>query len=1409
MELNEKGGTQSGVILIEGMTCQSCVKSITERTTSLPGVESIQVSLEERHAKVQFQKNLITLEDLRKAIEEMGFEASLEQKENDTKMEVMLKIDGMTCNSCVRTIEENMSSCNGVYQVKVSLEKMDGKFVYNPRKISPEEIRVAVYDMGFDATIDCGKEILCSSIGVEGMTCNSCVRSIEQRVKDTKKVDDVAVSLEKKEARVIHDSSQISALSLKEIIYDMGFETELKHSLQSEFVCLKVEGMTCNSCVQTIQGQLSDSIGVHIIRVSLEEKLARIHFNPKETTPEQLRQAIYDMGFDCFLNTEKNDAEKDSKATTVIIVEGMTCQSCVKTITDKLKENSAVYSVEISLKDKTCLVVFDRSSLDSQKLAETIEEMGFEAHAKDDKDDTKSSQTPPLEASTVDRHRRSSRQDSTTSLDGEEQTCQLRVTGMTCSSCVALIEGKISKRKGICNITVSLMSQKADVTFDTCHVTPSEIAVMISDLGFDAEVTLESTTAKKEGVVELHISGMTCSSCVNLIESTLMKKPGVIKASVALATSRGIFEFNPDIIGPRDIIQIIESIGFNAKLLTADQKKTSAVDHTETIHQWRRSFFISALFGIPVIAMLIYSICVEREQIIIIPGLSLRNLLLFCLCTPVQFVAGKYFYIQAYKSLKHGAANMDVLIVMATSVAYLYSLTVVLIAIFSSAATSPVTFFDEPPMLYIFVTLGRWLEHLAKGKTSEALAKLISLQATDATLVNVNEDGTYGKEEVVSVELLQKGDIVKVFPGEKIPVDGNVIDGTSMVDESLITGESLPVSKKIGSTAIGGTINQNSSLYIKATHVGSDTTISNIVRLVEEAQTSKAPIQRFADKIAGVFVPFIVMVSFLTLFCHLVTGYHNPHMMHAHKPQFNTTEGSDSHQTIFIWQNSFQCAIAVLCIACPCALGLATPTAVMVGTGVGAINGILIKGGEPLELAHKVKTVVFDKTGTITEGSLQVTRVIVLKSQAKMWLVLDRLLAIAGTAEADSEHPIGGAIAAYVKQELGVQTLVKSKEFQIVPGCGLKCSIDVCSIENLLEKSRQAKLIRDNVGVKVEDQMVDSLESTSPALMIANDSENSGPPNVDEYEVLIGNREWMHRNGLTVSNEVDGIMQVEEQMGQTAVIVAVNGALASVISVADTIKTDAATAIYSLKQKSLNVVLLTGDNTKTAQAIAGQVGIGRIYAEVLPQHKVDKIREIQSQGEVVAMVGDGVNDSPALAQADIGIAIGTGTDVAVEAASVVLINNKLHDVVSAIDLSHKTVQRIRLNLFFALIYNAIAIPIAAGALMRYGIALQPWMAAAAMAMSSVSVVTSSLLLKLYKKPTPNEDGDLSQRRSKTLLVNDSSYSLDVESQHKKSISPLSWFTDRVAPSRESEREDAKLHLLGYASDDSDQEMELF
>ncbi|XP_071001787.1 copper-transporting ATPase 2-like, partial [Oncorhynchus clarkii lewisi] len=534
---------------------------------------------------------------------------------------------------------------------------------------------------------------------------------------------------------------------------------------------------------------------------------------------------------------------------------------------------------------------------------------------------------------------------------------------------------------------------------------------------------------------------------------------------------------------------------------------------------------------------------------------------------------GRYFYIQAYRSLRHRTANMDVLIVLATSIAYIYSVVVLIVAMAERANQSPVTFFDTPPMLFVFIALGRWLEHIAKSKTSEALAKLMSLQATDATVVTLGPDHSILSEEQVSVELVQRGDIVKVAPGGKFPVDGKVIEGSSMADESLITGEPMPVSKKPGSSVIAGSINAHGSLLVQATHVGADTTLCQIVKLVEEAQTSKAPIQQFADRLSGYFVPFIVIASVLTLLVWLVIGFVNFHVVKEYFPGYD----ENIPKTDVIVRFAFQASITVLSIACPCSLGLATPTAVMVGTGVGAQNGILIKGGEPLEMAHKIGAVMFDKTGTITNGVPRVTRVLVLWERAR--LPLRKVLALVGTAEASSEHPLGMAVAKHCKEELETDVLGSCKDFQSVPGCGISCKVS--NIEEVLLEGDQDSC---HTQVTLQGATTDESSLVGDTVSVS----VSGPSASPSYSVLIGNREWIRRNGLHVGADVDDAMSSHETKGQTAILVAIDGVLCAMLAIADTVKTESALAVHTLLSMGIEVVMITGDNRRTAKAIATQ-----------------------------------------------------------------------------------------------------------------------------------------------------------------------------------------------------------------------------
>ncbi|XP_064458181.1 copper-transporting ATPase 2-like isoform X2 [Ornithodoros turicata] len=1309
----------------------------------------------------------------------------------------VITLEGMTCPVCVKIIEARVSQLVGVVSINVCLQENTAVVQYDTSEIALREILRAVIDCGFTARLKSARpsfEDITLLIG--GMMCNECVRKVKDNVTEIHGVLRVDVSLEEGRANVTFETTQTDPVTIQNVINDLGFVVTLPNAIQPSYATLSVEGIACNLCVESINRILTRKPGVVSVSVSLEEKKAYVEFYRYEITAGDLCRYVNSTGYVATLLEEQGPPDLSS---VLFGIRGMTCDSCVKTIENALSRENGIEGVKVSLKDGTAAVVFVASLLTTKQIEAFIEDMGFECWVKEKIDLDMTEATPlllpspsstrvsekPADVCKLSPASLSASRISLRNADiGEEPLakCYLHVRGMTCASCVSAVEKNLLKVNGVAQALIALLAEKAEVKYNPRLVTPQQLADATTDLGYTA--TVIEDIESQQGEAELNIRGMTCASCVSSIESAVLRHQGVIKATIALATQRGHFMFDPEITGPRDIIRIIEDMGFEAFPASVNKTDVDHLTHAAEIQKWKCAFLISLVFGVPTMVTMIYFMSIDMEEACcIIPGLSLENLLLFAFATPVQFIGGRHFYLPAIKSLSHGMANMDVLVSLATSVSYLYSVCILIYFIISQADHSPMTFFDTVPMLVVFLCLGRWMEHLAKRYTSNALSKLMGLQATEATLLTLNEKGEVDSETCIDINLIQRGDILKVIPGEKIPVDGRVVFGMSSVNEAHITGESLPVLKELDSMVLAGSINENGVLHVRATHVGKDTTLAQIVRLVEDAQTSKAPIQQLADTIAGYFVPVVVCLSVLTLVAWLIVGFRRADLIYTY---YGMT--SRMSQTEVIVQFAFQCALTVLSIACPCALGLATPTAVMVGTGVGATNGILIKGAEPLEMMCKVKCFAFDKTGTITQGTPSLVYVGLMEQITSASIA--KFMAIVGTAEASSEHPIANAICSFARQMFNASVLGTCEEFVAVSGFGLSCTVT-------------------GVGNLVKDYTDKMSGHQLPPVQIQSLSLKAGVTNKDEkdadiFRVAIGNREWMKQNSVGIPTAINAIMAEKERLGHTAVFCSVDGralqiyqtekmtsgqqaprpvslrnidgccpeappftfpfqfagfsillqtatgfvslgfihlgfmqsSLLGALAVSDTLKPEAIATVQSLQQMGFKLVLLTGDNRQTAQAIGKQVGIGEIFAEVLPSHKADKIQELQKGGQRVAMVGDGINDSPALVRADVGIAFSNGTDVAVESADLVLIWNNLYDVVAAVDLSRKTVRRIRINFFLASVYNLIGIPLAAGVFMPLGVALMPWMGAAAMALSSVSVVTSSLLLYLYKKPSP-------------------------------------------------------------------------
>ncbi|OOF95719.1 hypothetical protein ASPCADRAFT_207058 [Aspergillus carbonarius ITEM 5010] len=1082
---------------------------------------------------------------------------------------------------------------------------------------------------------------------------------------------------------------------------------------------VNVEGMTCGACTSAVEGAFKGVEGAGEVTVSLMMGRAVVHHDPTLLPAEKVAEIIEDSGFDATIvstdsasmpaNGSRGTRDKVFQlSTTTLAVEGMTCGACTSAVEGGLKDTPGVESVNVSLLSERAVVEHDASLITPDQIADIIEDRGFGAKV--------------LETATTESALR-------TSLDSPASSSCLMVTtvsidGMTCGACTSSVQNAFNGVDGLVQFNISLLAERAIITHDPTTLTSQNIVSIIDDAGFDAAIISSEAQAplsKGTSRVTLSLHGLRDAASASALEDTLLQRPGISSASVNMANSQINLSYESSTVGIRSIVEAIEAVGYNALLSQSDDTNAQleSLSKTKEVREWKRSFLFSASFAVPVflINMILpmYLPALDFGRVQLCSGLYLGDVACLLLTIPVQFGIGKRFYVASYKSLKHRSPTMDVLVMLGTSAAFFYSVFTMGVSLFFKNEMRPSTVFDTSTMLITFITLGRWLENRAKGQTSAALSRLMSLAPSmttiyddpiaaeklaeewDSTNANSKEQKSSSNNErsgpghkIIPTELIEVGDVVLLHPGDKVSADGIVIRGESYVDESMITGEALPIHKAKGSVVSAGTVNGTSSLDFKVTRAGKDTQLSQIVKLVQDAQTSRAPIQRMADVVAGYFVPAIISLGLVTFFGWMFMSHILPH-----PPKVFLAESNGGKFMVCL-----KLCISVIVFACPCALGLSTPTAVMVGTGVGAQQGILVKGGAVLEAATKINHVVFDKTGTLTTGKMSV-------AEAKIephWTTNDwrrRLWwLIVGLAEMSSEHPIGRAIFSAAQTESS-----HSGEGGLPGSLG---DLEACvgkGISALVEPTSSAERIR--------------------------------------YRVLVGNLPFLRSRDVSIpqsaetENSDDLTFKSKVPAGITQIHVAIDNQYAGSILLRDTVKVTAPAAVAALHRMGITTSLITGDTHATAVSIASAVGIPieAVHASVSPSDKQSIIASMQDSGDRVAMVGDGINDSPALATASVGIALASGTDVAVEAADIVLMRpDDLLSVPASLSLSRSVFNRIKLNLMWACLYNVIGLPFAMGLFLPFGFMLPPMAAGAAMAASSVSVVVSSLLLKFWQRP---------------------------------------------------------------------------
>ncbi|GAB9470611.1 putative copper-transporting atpase [Globisporangium polare] len=1233
---------------IDGMRCMTnCGTQVIRALEKIPGVLHIHVDSKSKTADVALAKGSTATEvDLIKYIRAANprFDAFIakdtaRERSNSMPGAVLLNVEGMSCaKNCAAKVQKALGDAEGVIEATVDFRNKRATVILAPESTLSEDDLIAIVSSAgekFSASLYqpfTGHDSRIVHLNVEGMSCaKNCARKVQDALNDASGVISAKVDFTRKLATVfLEPGSRLNEADLVEIVKSAGAKFSASPTRGPRTVLLTISGMSCaKSCAKKVEAALVDTAGVQSATVDFKLQRATVVVEAMSTLSDNdLIQVVRDAGakFDASLYVQAS-----SPRSVLLDVSGMSCaKNCATKVQKALSDADGVVSATVDFVNKRASAQVDpTSALKDSDLVKIVKSAGAKFDA------------------------------SVFTSSAETLVEKRNVNGSTMNSTSSVYSSSSSSSS-------SGETKRND----------DEVSLSINDVG-----------GSDIGEVVLLVGGMTCNSCANSVEGALKRAEGVLSATVSFATEKATVRFDKDLVGIRTLVETVEDIGYDASYVSgAEAQKALGDQRAKEITRYRNDFFVAVLFTFPILLIMMVFGNIEPIESglmsLVFRGVSWMALIVAILATPVQFYSARRFHVDAWKGLKNRMLGMSFLVSMGSNASYFYGLfSIIRGCVLNESSVSSPDMFMTASMLVAFVILGKYLEAIAKGKTSEALSKLMDLQVKSASLLIMSADGSKVVEEkIVPIDLVQRGDVLKVVRGSSIPADGVVVFGEGRLNESMLTGESKTIKKLAGDKVLGATVNIEGLFHMRVTGVGNDTALSQIIRLVEDAQTSKAPIQAYADYIASIFVPSVLVLSFLTFLVWYVLCLTEA----IPKSWIPSTDGS------FVF--AFNFGIATLVVACPCALGLATPTAVMVGTGVGAEHGVLIKGGEPLEAAHSIDTILFDKTGTLTVGEPVVTDVVILSKK----LSAEELIVMAGSAELGSEHPLSKAIIDYAK--FISKSLDQPVNFSGVSGRGISCQ-------------------------------------------------------VGSHNVVIGNKEWMVDNSM---ERMDSIVLYQatlafQSAGKTTIYMGVNGELSAVFGVADAPRPEAIRTIKKLTQMGLDVWMVTGDNARTAITIADQLGIKRrnVMAEVIPSEKSSKVKKLQTQGRVVAMVGDGINDSPALAQANLGIAIGAGTEIAVETAGMVLMKSNLVDVITALDLSRTIFNRIRLNYVWALGYNCLLIPLAAGLLFPFGFRIPPMFAGGAMAISSVSVVTSSLLLRYYKPPVLPQD--FSVREHKSLL----------------------------------------------------------